>query len=453
MMSLISSTKKKTQTSTQSSNAFVKQQTPYAGCINDQPVETAPHVLVSGPTGRRKTTAVLAPGALMWVGPRVLVSSKTDFLKLVVNKGIHQRGPLYIMDLAGEIQDDFEWLQGVNYTRVVSDPTALIENDDDALAMASLLMKVGDLGASDSAAGGSGKDAFWQNLAAQPLAALLLAGKASGEGIRWTVQAAGKTMNEETGEGEEPDTSPSWAQAYGLIANTSLHAEDLLSVGQMEEKLKDSLRATMKSGLTPWLLNTVRGTPDSVPFRPSMLEGPNEPTLAIIAPADGVAAGAAVGAIETVIRHWRKGVERGLDRVLLSIDEAVNTAPLPKLPTYITEARGLGVACVIAVQSTSQMRLRWGDDGARVLREVFPAFLVLNGAPEFEALELASKWSGEHDVWRETIDSQQNKSLTAERVPRRAVNELLPDDVEHGRLLLYGMEGERVELPGIWQMS
>lgn len=431
------------------------EQTPYAGSIDGVPVETAPHVLVSGPTGRGKTTRVLAMGAMLWHGPRVVVSSKTDFLRWLVKKGIRDVGPLFVMDLAGELDDSFDWLQGVDYTRVISDPTALIDNDDDALAMASLLMKVGALGASDGAGGGGSDDAFWQTLAAQPLAALLLAGKASGEGITWTVRAAGKPMKDlnEDGSIDESDTSPSWANAHDLIEKTSFHAADLLAVGQMEAKLKDSLTATMKSGLTPWLLTNVRGSRGMNAFSPSMLEGPGEPTLAIIAPADGVAAGAAVGAIETVIRHWRRGVERGLPRLLLSVDEAVNTAPLPKLPTYITEARGLGVACVIAVQSTKQMELRWGETGAAVLREVFPAFLILDGAPEFEALELASKWTGEHDVWRETINADQTRTMTAEKAPRRTVSELLPDGVEEGRLLLYGKEGNRVELPGIWDFG
>jgi len=437
--------KKNNKVVTDSAN-YQKQQTPYGGCHDGVPVTTAPHLLVCGPTGSRKTTGVLAPGALLWKGPRVVVSSKTDFLKWLVAKGIGQRGPIYIMDLADELDPDFDWLQGAKYTMVTSDPTTLIKNDDDALAMASLLMKVGALGASDGASGGVSNDAFWQTLAAQPLAALLMAGKASGGGIGWTVRAAGKAAKD-----GEDDTSPSWANAYELIEKTSSHAADLLAVGQMEAKLKDSLTATMKAGLTPWLLSAVRGVQGAKPFSPAMLEGPGEPTLAIIAPADGVAAGAAVGAIETVIRHWRRGIEKSLPRILLSIDEAVNTAPLPKLPTYITEARGLGVACVIAVQSTNQMKLRWGDAGAAVLREVFPAALVLRGAPEKELLEAAAWWDGEHDVWRESIDSKQDKTLSAERAPRTTATDLLPHVVGEGRLLLYGQKGEMVDLPGIWR--
>jgi type IV secretion system protein VirD4 len=425
-----------------------KKQTPYAGCLDGVPVETAPHVLVSGPTGRGKTTRILAMGAMMWVGPRVIVSSKTDFLKWLVLKGIAQRGPINIMDLAGELDPDFDWLQGVDYKMVTSDPTSLISNDDDALAMASLLMKVGSLGASDGGDSGS-DDAFWQTQSAQPLAALLLAGKASGAGIGWTIRAASKFAKDEQ---NPDDTSPSWAIAFELIEKTSFHASSLEAVIDMEAKLRDSIVATMKAGLAPWLLTNVRGQYGSVPFAPSMLEGPGEPTLAIIAPSDGVAAGAAVGAIETIIRHWRRGVERGLPRVLLSVDEAVNTAPLPKLPTYITEARGLGVACVIAVQSTNQMELRWGSAGAKVLREVFPAFLVLEGAPEFEALELAEKWSGEKEVFKETINADQTVTKAPETVPNLKVADMLPKSVEEGCLLLYGKYAERVELPGIWDL-
>lgn len=441
---MIGTKSKKKQSDTSKKSTFKKQQTPYGGCQDGVPVETAPHILVSGPTGRGKTTRVLAPGALMWRGPRVLVSSKTDFMKITIEGGLAQRGPVYVMDLVGEIDPDVHWLKGIEYTRVISDPTALITNDDEALAMATLLMQVGDLG-TGGGQGGS-KDAFWQNLAAQPLAALLQAGKASGRGIAWTVRAAGKVEK-----GGEDDSSPSWANAYELIHKTSFHAEDLLSVGQMEAKLKDSLMATMKGGLTPWLMTDVREGQGGVPFTPEMLEGPGEPTLYIVSPNDGLAAGAPVAVIEMIIRHWRKGIERGLDRVLMTIDEFANVAPIPAIDRYLSEARGLGVACVLAIQGSFQLYDRYGDSKGKVIRSVAPAFMILEGADEFDALELASKWSGEHDVWRDTIAADQSKSMTAERAPVRSVSQLLPKTGEVGRLLLFGKEGYEVELPGIWR--
>lgn len=427
------------------------QQTPYGGMHGRDTIETAPHLLVCGPTGSQKTTGVLAPGALMWRGPRVLVSSKTDFLGWVVQKGISNRGPLYIMDLAGELHDDISWLKDADYTLVKSDPTSLIMNSDDAMAMSSLLMKVGGLGASDNG-GGGGDDAFWQTLAAQPLAALLEAGRASGRGMSWVTQAVSRPEAPE-GDGDADDydlDTPSWHSSYELVQHISPHAPDLLAVAAMDPKMRDSLTATMKAGLTPWLLSNVLGQEGAVPFAPKMLEGPGEPTLAIIAPADGVAAGAAVGAIETIIRHWRRGVDRGLPRVLLSIDELVNTAPIPKLPTYITEARGLGVAVVAAVQSSNQLALRWGETGAKILAEVFPAVMVLYGAPERQLLEDAAWLDGEEDVVRETIDAQAKRSVTTERAPRTHATSLLPTKVGQGRLLLGRRKGLLVDLPGIW---
>src|SRR5699024_11538957 len=124
----------------------------------------------------------------------------------------------------------------------------------------------------------------------------------------------------------------------------------------------------------------------------------------------------------------------------------------PKLPTYVTEARGLGVACVIAVQSTKQMTLKWGKDGAEVLREVFPSALILEGAPEREMLENAAWWDGEHDRVTQSIDHQGHQSTSTERVARTTPTDLQPKRVEEGRLLLYGKKGGRVELPGLWDV-
>lgn len=427
-----------------------RQQTPYAGCLDGQPVETAPHVLVSGPTGRGKSMRVLVPGALMWRGPRVLVSSKTDFMREVVKRGIHRRGEVFVMDLTGEVDDSFDWLQGVEYTRVIPDPTSLIDNDDDALAMASMLMKVGSLGASDGGGGGGGNDAFWQTQAAQPLAALLLAGKASGEGVGWSLRAVGKPAKD-----DEDDVSPSWANAFELVEQTSFHASKLLAAGAKDPKLRDSIAATMEAGLVPWAQTTVRGTGSEAAFAPTMLETAGEPTLAMVVPADGAAAGAAVAVAETIIRHWRRGIERGLPRVLLSVDEFANVMPIPKISTYLSEARGLGVACVLALQSTeSQLDEQYGEARGSTIREVAPAVLILQGDPgSRQLLESAAWWDGEEDAWTESIDAQGRASLSAQRVQRTSAQSLLPKNLEEGRLLLYGQKGHMVDLPGIWDFA
>src|SRR5699024_10288843 len=73
-------------------------------------------------------------------------------------------------------------------------------------------------------------------------------------------------------------------------------------------------------------------------------------------------------------------------------DELPNTSPLPRLANWIGEARGLNLRIVAAVQATSQFEPRWGSAGLKILRDIFPAALILPGAPERELLEQAA-WS------------------------------------------------------------
>lgn len=432
-----------------------KQQTPYGGSIDGVPVETAPHLIVSGPTGRGKSLRVLVPGALLWEGPRVLVSSKADFMQEVISRGIHHRGRVYIMDLTGEIPDDPDWLKDVEYTRVISDPCSLVDNDDDALEMASLLIKVGELSASGGGGGGGDNSAFWETQARKLLAGLILAGRASGKGIDWALQAAGQHSSDD-------ENDPAWDTAYGLLHDkdnkpTSRHAREVRLKGQVDAKMRDGLKATMANAFSPWDSTTVSGygRDDVVPFAPEMLEGDDEPTLAIISSMDGPGVGAAVAAVETIIRHWRRNLPRGLKRVLLSIDEFANTCPLPKASTYLGESRGIGIAMVLALQSTgAQLREKYGEARAASIQELAPAMLILQGdAGSKEMLENAAWWDGEDERLVESIDHQGHTTTSAERVQRTTAQSLLPEDLDHGRLLLYGQKGHLVELPGIWSFN
>jgi len=430
-----------------------EQQTPYGGTIDGVPVKTAPHLIVTGPTGRGKTQRCLSIGAIMWQGPRIIVSSKADYFKLLVEHLIHLRGPVYALDLAGEIRDDSPWLDGVEYTRVISDPAMLITNDDDAMEMAYALMGAASIVAGNG--GGGGDDAFWQNLSGQVLAALLLAGKASGQGMVWTTRAIGRIA----GKAPKDTETPSWGAAIELLGDSSIHTEELETTMVMEEKLRDSVIATMKAAVKAWNLTTVSGrgsTRDTVPFAPEMLvprSPEEEPTLAILV-GPGPAAPACVAVIETVIKHWRRGIEDGLPRVLLSIDEFANTCPIPNISTYLSEARGLGVACVLAVQSTEgQLEEKYGQARAKSIREVAPAVLVLEGDPSSQILmEKAAWWDGEQDVWRETIAANNERSRTAERAQVTSAQSLLPQNDEEGRLLLFGRKGHLVDLPGLWEL-
>lgn len=413
---------------------------PYGGMLHGQPAETAPHLLVSGPTGIGKTRRILGPSVAMWDGPMVAVSSKADLLKLTV-KERSRRGMIYLLDLSGNVTPP----EGVHLVR--ADPVNDLKDDDEAIDLAALLLRTGTLGAGTS---GQSDASFWQTQAVGPLAAVLLAAARLGLGITWTISALGTRLGED---GADAVENPSWTAAIEVLGDDSPHAESLLALSLLDDRIRDSVVATMSAALAPWSRMAVRGNPEHRAWSPARLvptEKKGQPTLYVVAPATGVAAGAAVAALHGIIQHWRAATERDdpLPMLGMVIDELANTAPLPDLPTYVTEARGLGLAMTVAVQATEQLRLRWGEDGRDVLRQVFPATLVMLGAPEKEMLESAAWWGGRSERWG--IATDESGSVTGRSSTRDASMEaadLLPRDLDQARLLVGGQPGQLVTIP------
>lgn len=410
--------------------AYKEPETPFGGFVRGtkgaQTAVTAPHVLVSGLTGSGKSRRVLGPGILMWDGPVVAVSSKPDLVQLTMADRLADDGygRTYLIDLSGEVPDDFI---PAGVQRLVVDPVALIASDDDALDMATVLMKTGSVGA-----GQSQGDAFWETISAGPLAALLRA--AGSDGMRWARAAVGAV---DAPGGSDEDT-PSWvtaAQRLEMMGSTML-ADELASAGELEDKMRDSVVSTMKSAVAPWLRTTVAGRVGDAVFTPALLEHPKA-TLYMVAPADGVAAGAAVSVAEFVSKRWRRNQSEPvkLPRVLMVVDELCNTMPWPKLPTVVTEARAMGIHLLVAVQGTSQFARRYGRDGMDELRDVFPAVLCLYGAPEKEMLEKAAWWSGQGDVQKASMDYMGRMSQNTERRENLSAHGLQPTSIDEGRLL------------------
>lgn len=421
--------------------------TPFAGFIGGKPAQSAPHVLVSGVSGSGKSRRVLGPGILMWRGPVVAVSSKPDLIDMTLGQRAAMGGAdhTYVLDLSGEVPDD-ALPPGVR--KVVVDPTALIQSDDDALDMATILMQSGAAGAGGGSNHKSG-DPFWENVATAPLAALLRAASlmttSEKRGIDWAREAVSR-MDDDDQDGEPMDL-PSWTMAMrvnvGDDGRESLIGQKLSAAYGLDGKMRDSIQVTMESALAPWLRSTVAGCATDTVFTPALLENPRA-TLYIVAPATGVAAGAAVSAVDFISKRWRANQSERvkLPRLLLVVDELTNTMPWPKLPTVVTESRAMGIHLLVAVQATSQFAKRYGKEGMDELREVFPATLILVGAPEKTMLENAAWWAGKSERQKTSIDHANRQSQSSERVATLDAVDLLPRDIDHGRLLRGSRPGE-----------
>ena len=416
--------------------AYVPPPTPFGGFIDGVPAQTAPHLLVSGPSGVGKSRRVLGPGVLMWGGPVVAVSSKPDLIDLCLEMRHARAGGrrTYVLDLSGEVPDG-ALPAGVD--RVVVDPVALVESDDDALDLADVLMKSGAAGAGSGKDSGSG-DAFWENVSMAPLAAILRA--AGPGGIHWAQEAVGRIDPDD----EEDDQQPCWVNAVGRLEEGSpMLAAKRSGAAVMEGKMRDSVMVTMQSAIAPWLRSTVAGDGTTSIFRPDLLAHPDA-TLFMVAPATGVAAGAAVACVDFISKRWRANQTEPvkLPRLLMVVDELCNTMPWPKLPTVVTESRAMGIHLLCAVQATSQFAKRYGKEGMDELRDVFPATLLLVGAPEKEMLEKATWWCGETERSKTGIDHRGHHSQSSDKVSTLSSYELLPKSIDEGRLLRGSRPGE-----------
>lgn len=366
-------------------------------------VVTGSHLLVSGPTGSGKSRRVLGPATVLWDGPVVNVSSKPDLVALCAQQRIDAggEGRTYVLDFADAMPVDAMPVDAMpeGATRIYLDPVRLIRDDDDALEMATMLI--------DAGSGEDKSDTFWKSQAIGPLAALLRA--AGADGIRWCVQAK-NNYPAGTADGGDPDriahvvlevaesehlydnpyhpelnVECSWLAAalrLSVMPDTTLeHA--LLGAMRKTSGQISSIALYMDTAMNAWLKSGSVPPKGAVLFTPTLLQHPRA-TLFIIAPGTGVGTGGALLCFDFILDRWRKNQteKRKLPRLLFVVDELCNTAPWTKLPVVVTEARGMGVAVVAAVQSTQQFSRVFGHDAMLELRDVFPATLCLSGASE-----------------------------------------------------------------------
>ncbi|MGA2037059.1 MAG: TraM recognition domain-containing protein, partial [Acidimicrobiales bacterium] len=97
--------------------------------------------------------------------------------------------------------------------------------------------------------------------------------------------------------------------------------------------------------------------------------------------------------------------------LVLALDEVANIAPLPDLPSMVSEGGGQGVATLACLQDLSQARARWGQR-AEGFFSLFGTTVVLPGIGDVRTLETLSMLAGEREV--------QTRSISAPAAPSGA---------------------------------
>ena len=143
----------------------------------------------------------------------------------------------------------------------------------------------------------------------------------------------------------------------------------------------------------------------------------------LLNPADGTVAAQAITVLDALINRQRRKVAEWEDhhRVGMFLDEITNT-PLPRLPQYLAESRGLGVTICYAAQAGSQLDAIYGPLQGRAIRDVTPAALIMYGSHERELMESAAFWAG-----KTTRSSQSYNHNSDDKATQRSfANALVP---------------------------
>lgn len=414
--------------------------TPYCGFVRDPQsgirtvAESGPHVLVSAPTGAGKTRSVLAPAAVLWGGPAVVVSSKDDLFQLVAQR---RYGPQALIDLRPDYDADYPGIATMSF-----DPTRMITTPDQAVTAANTMMQMSAVGL------GSGVDqvsdaGIWESNTEAPLAAMLYAAAKNRQGMDWVLLA----VDNMDWDDDMLPVEAGWQQAAATVQDKPLFYNALRRTLKMDPRQRDSIALTMRKAVMPWMRLSLRGDRHD-PFSADFLDDPSA-TLYVLSSPEGAIAGAAVTLLENLIKIWRAKTARKemMHRLLIVIDEATNVAPMPALRRHVGEGRGLGVNLLLAVQGTSQFETVYGSAYAHELRDIFPAALILFGAPEMEMLKRAEEWSLQTTRRQESFDQATGaKTLSSHTASTLEYRRLLPTNKGRARLLRCGTVGVETEL-------
>ncbi|GIM89830.1 type IV secretory system conjugative DNA transfer family protein [Paractinoplanes toevensis] len=135
-------------------------------------------------------------------------------------------------------------------------------------------------------------------------------------------------------------------------------------------------------------------------------------------------------------------------------DEIANIAPLPSLPSVMSEGGGSGIAVSAFAQNLPQLRERWGDKGGQAIADAANARLIIGGSSDVGSLRDAQALAGQISEvtsganWgsaRATI----NESTRREHLIDLADLRTLPD----GRAIAFvgNLPPVEIDVPAWWQ--
>jgi type IV secretion system protein VirD4 len=260
---------------------------------------------------------------------------------------------------------------------------------------------------------------FWQAQTEAVLRALLhaaaLDGRSAHDLYRWSLDpAAAADAIAVLGWSA---AAPGWGDSLEQAAHSDPRTRDSIWLG---------VRQALASLADPRVLDAV--TPSSgESFDPATFLR-ERGTLYLLATSSGAGAASSLVAalvedmVETARRLAAASTGARLDPpLLLALDEIGNLAPLPSLPSLMSEGGGTGITPLAVLQSLSQARDRWGEQQANALWDAAIVKVILGGGSNAGDLADLSALIGERDERTESVSRDRfggrTTSTNVRRVP------------------------------------
>lgn len=398
-------------TRAQLKKAMKKAQSPMApiGRYLGVPLRPRPNdaMLIIAPQQSGKTTGLAAPGVKDAPGAVVASSTKVDLMGLTIftrhdpdDTGDDREVHVFDVDRVSG------WPRLCRWNMVEGCEEADVAQDRARAAIA----------ASPEAKGEGGNSAFFRGQAAIVLSGLLHAAAISGGTMRQVRDWAFDFGNDEPREilANNPRALPGWEErlrratqgdATQTTASTSMTLAGALECLSNPEVLEMVCPPTPGSGIYS------QGLDDEC-FDIARFVARNKDTLYLVTlGGEGVSTAPLVTAfVSAVVREGRLFSQRQPGGKITPpetfiLDEAANAAPIPSMPTLLSDGGGRGQTTRVFVQAFSQGRDKWGREGFSSMWGATSLKMLLPGCTETEDLEHISRLIGDRKIRQDSISS------------------------------------------------
>ena len=367
-------------------------------------------VLVLGPPRSGKTSSLIIPNLLAAAGPVVSTSTKPDVITATATAR-SRVGECLIFDPTGTTHAPNR-LRSIRWS-----PIQACHTWDGALSVARSLVTV-SLASASGPTGAIRRD-HWSERAEALIAPLLFAGARDGADMSTVLSWIDRRR-----------ALPAQQILAAAPGDAARLAADLLhGVTSTDERELSGIWSTASGVVGGFRTDRALAATADPDFDPAAFVRSSD-TLYICAPGRGQAliAPMVVGIIEDIRTAayeraaQQQRVDDGRPPVLIALDEAANIAPLPDLPSMVSEGGGQGLTTLACFQDLSQAKQRWGQAADGFL-SLFGTTVVLPGIGDVATLDALSVLAGEEEVG--------TRSLSSGRTP---TGRLLTDAVTGGAM-------------------